>query len=167
MKKHCGPPKVQYMYCTCIMLVFNLNLCGKNISPDTPAVLDWWCLCTDTEMVSNPLPSSRSSIYIILRLYVHVHVHTYILTLLWLHWGSKSVKSQTLSNLNCSKYIYILQVKMSRPFLTGKNSPLLLRVVKITVKTSQKCPRVHIWVNSQNSQLTGFDQCSYLPLKFS
>ena len=44
---------------------------------------------------------------------------------------------------------------------------VLLRVVKITVKTSLKCPCVHIWVNSQKSQLTDFDHYSYLPLKFS
>ena len=38
----------------------------------------------------------------------------------------------------------------------------------MTVKTSQKCPCVHIWVNSQNRQMTGFDHYySYLPLKFS
>ena len=37
----------------------------------------------------------------------------------------------------------------------------------MTVNTSQKCPCVHIWVNSQNRQLTGFDLYSYLPLKFS
>ena len=33
--------------------------------------------------------------------------------------------------------------------------------------TSQKCPCVHIWVNIQNKQLTGFDLYSYLPLKCS
>ena len=37
----------------------------------------------------------------------------------------------------------------------------------MTVKTSQKWPCVYIWANSQNRQLTGFDLCSYLPLKFS
>ena len=37
----------------------------------------------------------------------------------------------------------------------------------MTVKTSQKCPSVHIWVNSQNRQLTDFDLYSYLPLKCS
>ena len=37
----------------------------------------------------------------------------------------------------------------------------------MTVKTSKKLPCVHIWVNGQNSQLTDFDLCSYLPLKFS
>ena len=42
----------------------------------------------------------------------------------------------------------------------------MLRVVKMTVKTSQKCPFVHISVNSQNRQLTSFDHCSYLPLMF-
>ena len=35
----------------------------------------------------------------------------------------------------------------------------------MTVKTSQKCPCVHIWVNSQNRQLTGFDLYSYFQLK--
>ena len=29
--------------------------------------------------------------------------------------------------------------------------------LNMMVKTSQKCPRVHIWVNSQNRQLTDFD----------
>ena len=43
----------------------------------------------------------------------------------------------------------------------------MLRVVKMTVKTSKKLPCVHIWINSQNSQLTDFDLYSYLPLKFS
>ena len=50
--------------------------------------------------------------------------------------------------------------------LTGK-SILLFRVFKMTVKTSQKCACVHIWVNSQNRQLTGFDLYSYLPLMCS
>ena len=49
---------------------------------------------------------------------------------------------------------------MSRLCLAGKNIVLyivhvLFRVVKMTVKTSQKCPCVHIWVYSQNRQLTG------------
>ena len=35
----------------------------------------------------------------------------------------------------------------------------------MTVKTSQKCPCVHIWVNSQNRQLTGFDPYSNFQLK--
>ena len=35
----------------------------------------------------------------------------------------------------------------------------------MTVKTSQKCPCVQIWVNSQNRQLTDFDLDSNLPLK--
>ena len=35
----------------------------------------------------------------------------------------------------------------------------------MTVKSSQKCPCVHIWVNSQNGQLTGFDPYSNFPLK--
>ena len=34
-------------------------------------------------------------------------------------------------------------------------------------KTSQKCPCVYIWVNSQNRQLTEFHIYSYLPLKSS
>ena len=37
----------------------------------------------------------------------------------------------------------------------------------MTVNTSKKLHCVHIWVNSQNSQLTDFDLYSYLPLKFS
>ena len=37
----------------------------------------------------------------------------------------------------------------------------------MTVKTSQKCPCVHIWVNSQNMQLTDFDLDSNFPLKRS
>ena len=37
----------------------------------------------------------------------------------------------------------------------------------MTVNTSPKCPCVHIWVNSQNGQLPGFDHYSYLPLKCS
>ena len=44
---------------------------------------------------------------------------------------------------------------------------VLLRVVKMTIKTIIKCPCVHIWVNSQNKQWTGFDLYSYLPLKCS
>ena len=35
----------------------------------------------------------------------------------------------------------------------------------MTVKNSQKCPCVHIWVNSQNRQLTGFDLGSNFQLK--
>ena len=49
------------------------------------------------------------------------------------------LKVETPSNLMCSKYI--LQVKMSRPFLIGNLSIVLLRVVKMT---SQKCPCVHM-----------------------
>ena len=61
-----------------------------------------------------------------------------------------------------------LQVKMSQLFLTGKKHSLVLsRVVKMTVKTSQKCPCVHSWFNSQTRQLAGFDHYSYLPLMFS
>ena len=37
----------------------------------------------------------------------------------------------------------------------------------MTVETSQKCPCVHIWVNSYNRQLTDFGYCSYLLLTFS
>ena len=33
-------------------------------------------------------------------------------------------------------------------------------------KKTGKNARVHIWVNSQNGQLTDFDHYSYLPLKF-
>ena len=51
-------------------------------------------------------------------------------------------------------------------FYWSKHCLVLLRVVKMKVKTSHKCPCVHIWVNSQNRQLTGFDHYSYLPLKF-
>ena len=50
----------------------------------------------------------------------------------------------------------------------GRNeSAVFDRVVKMTVKTSQKCPCVHILVNSQNGQLSGFDHYSYLPQKRS
>ena len=38
-------------------------------------------------------------------------------------------------------------------------------MVKITVKISQKCPCVHICVNSQNMQLTDFDLYSNFQLK--
>ena len=48
------------------------------------------------------------------------------------------INSQTQSNLMCSKLH--LHVKMSEPFLTGKHCLILFRVVKITVKTSQKLP---------------------------
>ena len=84
--------------------------------------------------------------------------------------GSKSVKMliylplkcQTLSNLTCVH----LRVKMSWPFLS-----CIVQCGQNDRKTSQKCPCVHIWVNSQNSQLTDFDHYSYmykyLPLKFS
>ena len=61
-----------------------------------------------------------------------------------------------------------VQVKMSRPFLTGKSIVLYCwGWSKRQLKTSQKCPCVYIWVNSQNRQLTDFDHCSYLPLKCS
>ena len=52
--------------------------------------------------------------------------------------------------------------------MTGKKHCLVLfRVVKMTVKTSQKLPCVHIWVYSQNRQLADFDPYSDLPLKSS
>ena len=74
---------------------------------------------------------------------------------------------QTLSNLMCSKYIY--RSKWVDRFDWWKHCLVLLRVVKMTVKTSKKCPYmyVHIWVDSQNCQLTDFDHYSYVPLKFS
>ena len=38
---------------------------------------------------------------------------------------------------------------------------------KWQLKPAKKCPCLHIWVNSQNRQLTNFDHYSYLPLKCS
>ena len=55
-----------------------------------------------------------------------------------------ALKSRTLSNLMCTtcKLVH-LQVKMSQPFLTGKSNCLvLLRVVKMTVKTSQNQSKI-------------------------
>ena len=46
-----------------------------------------------------------------------------------------------------------------------KHCLVLFRMVKMTVKNSQKCRCVHIWVNSQNRQLTGFDLYSNFQLK--
>ena len=40
-------------------------------------------------------------------------------------------------------------------------------MVKIKVKSSQKCSCVHIWVNCQNRQLSDFDLYSNFPLKRS
>ena len=81
----------------------------------------------------------------------------------WYTWqGTVHLKvehCQTLRVVNT-----FLQVKMSRPFLTGKSIVLsiLLRVVKMRVKTSQRC---HLCahsghVNTHNRQLTGFDHYS-------
>ena len=67
---------------------------------------------------------------------------------------------QTLHVVSTFTGIYSTFTGMSRLVIVegGQN---------VTVKTSQNCPCAHIWVNSQNRQLTGFDHYNYLPLKFS
>ena len=74
-------------------------------------------------------------------------------------WGqSSALKSQTMSNLTCNKYIY--RSKWVDCFCL-----VLFRMVKMTVKSSQKCPWVHVWVNSKKRQLTDFDLYSNFQLK--
>ena len=85
-------------------------------------------------------------------------------------------------NVDILSKVYLVHLKVKHcqtlcvvSTFTGKNEStvfdwykhclVLFRVVKMTVKTSQKCPSVHIWVNSQNRQLTGFDLYSNFQLK--
>ena len=79
------------------------------------------------------------------------------------------LKRQTLSNLTCCTMSVHWQVKMSRPFLAGKSIVLCCCEGGQNESKNQlkKCPCVHVWVNSQNSQLTDFNHYTYLLLKFS
>ena len=74
--------------------------------------------------------------------------------------GSKSVKMLFIY----FQGLYLLHLKVKH---CQTLRVVLFRMVKITVKTSQKCPCMHIWVNSQNRQLTGFDLYSNFSLNCS
>ena len=100
------------------------------------------------------------------------------LTLLLLQ-GSKSVKiliytsqglsiafkSQTLSNLTCSTYIY--RSKWVDRFWLVKALSGIVQGGQNYSKKQSKCPCVHILVNSKKRQLTGFDLYSNFWLKCS
>ena len=101
------------------------------------------------------------------------------LTLLWLQGVKISqnvhilarvyqmhLKVKHCQTLRVVKYIYRLKW-VDRFWLVKAFSSIVQGGQKDSKKTSQKCPCVHIWVNNQNSQLTDFDHCSYLPLKCS
>ena len=86
----------------------------------------------------------------------------------WYTWQgiSTALESQTLSNLTCSKYIYRLKW-VDRFWLVKALSGIVQGGQNDSKNQAKNAPCVHIWVNSQNRQLTGFYHDSYLPLKFS
>ena len=76
---------------------------------------------------------------------------------------SSALKSQTLPNLTRSKYIY--RSKLADCFWLVKALSGIVQDGQNDSKNQSKCPCVHICVNSQNRQLTGFDLYSNFQLK--
>ena len=124
-------------------------------------------------ILSEILPSFRGQKGIVTSCFISFTCCNEIpLTLLLLQQGSESVKIWIyfpkvyllhLKVKHCQTLcVYINRLKWVDCFWL-----VLFRVVKMTVKTSQKCPCVHIWFNSQNRQLTGFDPYSNFWLKCS
>ena len=93
--------------------------------------------------INPPVTARGQNVYILAKVYL-VHL-----------------KSRTLSNLTCSKYIY--RAQWVNRFWLVKTLSGIVEGGQNDSKNQSKM--ILIWANSQNvSQLTGFDHCSYLPL---
>ena len=121
-----------------------------------------WHICSSIQSGEdcNKLKSTCTLFFVLLTLLLHVHV-LQVSKCWYTCQGISSAltcKSQTLK----PKYIY--RFKWVDHFWQVKASSC---IVEGSQNDSKKLPCVHIWVNSQNSQLTDSDHYSYLPLKFS